>query len=116
MSGKHTGENDMNNTQAKIIAKYNELANKSAKDVTVEVTEHEGYGFVSVMIKAEDPKNWRSGSNTAIFTLGERGGIKHAHYNEDRIYSDSLRLEGAAAVKRIKNADIYLFETFRTAA
>ena len=102
----------MNNTQAKIIARYNELAEKSTQDVTVEVTEHEGYDFVSVMIKAEDPKNWRSGSNTAIFVLGARGGIKHAHYNEDRIYSASVRLEGAAAVKRIKHADIYLFETF----
>lgn len=106
----------MNNTQAKIIAKYKELAEKSAKDVTVEVTEHEGYDFVSVMIKAEDSKNWRSGSNTAIFILGERGGIKHAHYNEDRIHSDSIRLEGAAAVKRIKHADIYLFETYGKAA
>ena len=106
----------MNKTQEKIIAQYKELAEKSAKDVTVEVTEHEGYGFVSVMIKAEDPKNWRSGSDTAIFILGERGGIKHAHYNEDRFYSDSVRLEGAAAVKRIKHADIYLFETYGKAA
>ena len=106
----------MNNKQAKIIAQYKDLAEKSAKDVTVEVTEHEGYDFVSVMIKAEDPKNWRSGSNTAIFILGERGGIKHAHYNEDRFYSDSIRLEGAAAVKRIKHADIYLFETFSSVA
>lgn len=106
----------MNNTQAKIIAKYKELAEKSAKDVTVEVTEHEGYDFLSVMIKAEDPKNWRSGSNTAIFILGQRGGINHANYIEDRIYSDSIRLEGAAAVKRIKHADIYLFRTYGEAA
>ena len=46
----------MNNKQAKIIAQYKDLAEKSAKDVTVEVTEHEGYDFVSVMIKAEEEK------------------------------------------------------------
>lgn len=106
----------MNNTQAKMIAQYKELAEKSTQDVTVEVTEHEGYDFVSVMIKAEDPKNWRSGSNTAIFAIGKRGGIRSAYYMEDRFYSDSVRLEGAAAIKRIKHADIYLFETYGVAA
>lgn len=106
----------MNSTQAKMIEKYKALAAKSPKSVTVNAEVIEGTDVVSVMIQAEDPNNWRSGSNSAIFTIGKRGGIRSAYYMEDRIYSDSVRLEGQAAIDRIKLAEIYLFGTYGMAA
>ena len=99
-----------------MIEKYKALAAKSPKSVTVEIKDIEGSDIVSVIITAEDPKNWRSGSNSAVFTIGKRGGIRSAYYMEDRIYSDSVRLEGQAAIDRIKLAEIYLFETYGMAA
>ena len=70
----------MNNRQAKMIAQYKELAEKSTQEVTVEVREHEGYDFDYVKIKAEAPKNMTTVTNTKILEKGEHGGNRIAYH------------------------------------
>lgn len=101
----------MNAKQTAMIDHFKALSDAHPNESSVKVSEIDGHRDVVVQLVADGSGKFPS-HTSATFVLGARGGIKHANYRYSPFFNDAEEVEGKAAVRKIRHADIYIFSKY----